>query len=102
MGMRHAMAAAVLAVAGVTAWPAAQAAVVGVSVRIAPPPMRYERVAVRPGYAWAPGYWRWNGRRHVWVGGHYVRVRPGYAYVGPRWYRHGPDWRFHDGYWARR
>ena len=31
-------------------------------VRTAPPPPRDEVVpAARHGYAWAPGYWNWNG-----------------------------------------
>lgn len=49
-----------------------------VSVNIgipAPPPPRYERVVVRHGSAWVPGHWRWNGRRHVWIGGHHVASR---------------------------
>ncbi|MEO5558115.1 MAG: YXWGXW repeat-containing protein, partial [Dokdonella sp.] len=41
-------------------------AFVGLSIGVAPPPARIERVVMRPGYAWAPGYWRWNGARHVW------------------------------------
>ena len=42
---------------------------VGIGVNLAPPPPRYERVVVRPGYVWAPGYWQMRGRRHVWVAG---------------------------------
>jgi hypothetical protein len=75
---------------------------VAVSVRVAPPPPRYERVVVRPGYVWTPGYWRWNGRRHVWIAGHAVPVRHGYVYRPARWYRSGPAWRFHTGAWVRR
>lgn len=48
--------------------PAAQAQVVGVDVRIGTPPPapRYEVVPPpRHGYAWAPGYWAWNGHRHI-------------------------------------
>lgn len=93
---------AVAALGAVHAAPAQARGYVDVSVRVAPPPLRYERVQVRRGYVWAPGYWRWNGRQHVWMGGHYVRVRPGYVYVAPRWHRHGPGWRLNDGYWARR
>ena len=88
--------------AAVHAPPAQARGYVDVSVRVAPPPLRYERVPLRPGYVWAPGYWRWNGHRHVWVGGQYLRLRPGYVYVAPRWHRHGPGWRFDDGHWARR
>lgn len=80
----------------------AQAQVV-VGIGVAPPPPRYEVVPPpRGGFIWAPGYWRWNGRRHVWVGGHYVRARPGYRYYAPRW-EHGPggDWRFRERGWER-
>lgn len=82
--------------------PASARTVVGVSVGIAPPPARVERVvAVRPGYVWAPGYWRWNGARHVWVGGYWAAARPGHRYVPARWVHTGPAWSFHAGYWRR-
>ena len=87
---------------GLLATPAQARSVVELSVQTAPPPPRFERVVVRPGHVWAPGYWRWNGRRHVWVAGHYVVARPGYVYVGPRWVHGGPGYRFHDGYWMHR
>jgi len=92
-----------LAALGTVHAPEAQArGYVGIDVRVAPPPPRHERVVVRPGYVWAPGYWQWNGRRHVWVRGYSVPVRPGYVYAPPRWYRHGPAWRFRAGYWQPR
>ncbi len=72
------------------------------SVRVAPPPPRFERVVVRPGYAWVPGYWRWEGRRYVWVSGYYTAQRARRAYVPARWYRVGPEWRFRRGYWGHR
>jgi hypothetical protein len=77
---------------------------VGVSIGVAPPPARFERVPPpRRGYVWAPGYWRWNApaHRHVWVGGYWVRMRPGYHYRPAHWVRHGHDWRFRGGYWSR-
>ncbi|MCC4591527.1 YXWGXW repeat-containing protein [Xanthomonas campestris pv. cannae] len=88
-------------VGGMAAAPAHAREVVELSVRAAPPPPIVERVVVRPGYVWMPGYWRWNGHRHVWVAGRYVVERPGYVYVGPRWEHYGPAYRFHAGYWAR-
>jgi hypothetical protein len=92
-----------LAALGSVHAPEAQArGYVGIDVRLAPPPPRYERIVVRPGYVWTPGYWRWNGRRHVWVAGYAVPVRRGYVYAPPRWYRHGPHWRFRAGYWVPR
>lgn len=87
---------------GMLAGPAQARSVVELSVQTAPPPPRFERVVVRPGYVWAPGYWHWNGHRHVWVAGRYVVERPGYVYVGPRWEHRGPGYRFHEGYWVHR
>ncbi|UJB16245.1 hypothetical protein [Xanthomonas translucens] len=86
---------------GLLAAPAQARPVLELSVQSAPPP-RFERVVVRPGYVWTPGYWHWNGHRHAWVGGRYVVERPGYVYVDPRWEHRGPGYRFHDGYWRHR
>jgi hypothetical protein len=37
----------------------------------APPALRFEVRGRAPSerHFWAPGYWRWNGREHVWFGG---------------------------------
>lgn len=72
-----------------------------VSVRIAPPAPRYERVVVRPGYIWAPGYWRWNGRRYVWAQGRYMGARPGWAWRPGHWVRRGGGWFYREGHWTR-
>lgn len=75
---------------------------VDVNVRIAPPAPRVEAVpAPRVGYVWTPGYWNWNGRTHVWVGGTYVRERPGYAYTQPAWVERDGAYHFQRGGWAR-
>ncbi|MEO6688359.1 MAG: YXWGXW repeat-containing protein [Dokdonella sp.] len=79
--------------------PASARAVIGVTVDVAPPPARIERVIVRPGYAWAPGYWRWNGVHHVWIDGVWIAARPGRRYVPAAWVRIGPAWHFHRGLW---
>jgi hypothetical protein len=79
--------------------PASAHTFVGVSVGIAPPLPRIEHVVVRPGYIWAPGYWRWNGAQHAWAGGTWVGARPGRRFVPAAWVRVGPAWRFHRGYW---
>jgi len=84
--------------------PAAQAQVRGsVDVRIGtpPPPPRYERrPPPRSHYVWAPGYWAWNGHRHVWVGGHWERERRGYhRYAQPGWHQDRDGWRFDRGGW---
>ena len=88
--------------------PTAQASPhVTVGVRIGvpppPPPVRVVHVRPRPGYVWAPGYWRWSPHihRHVWREGYWERERPGYRYRPERWERHGRDWRFHRGHWHR-
>ncbi len=79
--------------------PAAARAWVGLSIGVAPPRAHIERVVTRPGYAWAPGYWRWNGARHAWVAGAWLTARPGHRYVPAAWVRVGPSWHFHRGYW---
>lgn len=65
--------------------PAAAATHVSVGLRIgaAPPPSRFERMPRhRSGYAWAPGYWRWDARArgYVRVGGYWVPSRSGRDY----------------------
>ncbi|MBP0598937.1 YXWGXW repeat-containing protein [Herbaspirillum sp. LeCh32-8] len=93
--------------ATLAAAPAAQAQVVGsVNVRIGTPPPapRYEAAPPpRRGYAWAPGYWAWDGHRHVWVGGHWEQVRRGYARYEPAHWQQGPrgGWHFVPGHWMR-
>ena len=60
-------------------------------VVVAPPP--------RPGYVWTPGYWNWEGRRHVWHDGVWVRERRGYHYVAPEWRPDGGQYGFRRGHW---
>lgn len=75
---------------------------VQVSIGSQPPPPRYERVpAARKGYVWAPGYWTWNGRAHVWHGGHWERARVGYAYRPASWYQDGRGWHLREARWER-
>jgi len=66
-------------------------------VEVVPPP--------QPGFVWAPGYWEWDGDRHVWVPGHWMAVRPGYYWVPDRWEHHveerGSHWHFAPGQWER-
>jgi hypothetical protein len=71
-------------------------------VRQAPPEARVETPpAMRRGYQWAPGYWRWQGQRHVWKAGTWVRARPGYIYAQPRWVEGNGRWRMQAGQWSR-
>ena len=94
--------AAVLAI-GLLATAPAQAARVVVSVRTAPPPPRVVVVPPPPRahVVWTPGYWRWDGRAHVWVDGRYVDERPGRVWVSEHWVQRGPNWQFVPGHWRR-
>jgi hypothetical protein len=71
-----------------------------VDVEIAPPPALVEVVpAPRPGWVWAPGYYSWNGHKHVWYKGHYIRERHGYHWVPDSWEdRHG-HYHYNRGHW---
>jgi hypothetical protein len=74
-----------------------------VEIQVAPPAPRVVVVpAERRGYAWAPGYWRWNGHEHVWVEGRWIRERRGEHWVPAHWEesRHG-YWHFEEGHWER-
>ncbi|WP_243039691.1 YXWGXW repeat-containing protein [Dyella sedimenti] len=91
-----------IASAGAVYTPAATAGVaVGIGINVAPPAPVYEVVPPpRPGYVWAPGYWRWEGHRHVWVHGYWIPARPGFVYHQPHWEHYRDGWRFHEGYWG--
>jgi len=54
----------------------------------------------RHGQVWVPGYWRWNGNKHVWVKGHYITARHGYRYVPDQWAEVNGRWVYHPGHWA--
>ena len=70
----------------------------------APPAMRHETWGRAPSdrHFWAPGYYRWSGREHVWYDGRWELRRPGYEYVSPRWVNAYGRWEYMPGYWARR
>jgi len=74
---------------------------VDVNIGVAPPAPRYERVVVRRGYVWAPGYWQWRHNRHYWVNGYYVRERVGHRWIPAHW-QQGPRgrWYFVRGHWS--
>ncbi len=83
---------------GATALPARAQIIIDV----APPPVQYETMPPpRAGLVWESGYWRWNGRRHVWVAGHWERARPGYAYSGPNWVERDGRWHYNGRRWDR-
>lgn len=88
---------------GVAAWmPSAAMAQVGLSLYVdtAPPAPRYESIpAPRSGYVWAPGYWNWDGGRHVWIAGHWETARNGYEFRRSEWVRDNDRWRLERGGW---
>jgi hypothetical protein len=88
--------------AGMTSVPLLGLARTGIYVDAPPPPPRVEVVhQARHGWVWAPGYWRWNGRRHVWVEGHWVREHRGRHWVPHQWVPEGPRHHFVPGHWER-
>jgi hypothetical protein len=91
-----------LIVAGSASAPLSALARGDIYVEVAPPPARVEVVPeARRGWVWAPGYWRWNGRRHIWVEGHWVRERRGAHWVPEHWVQEGPRHHFVPGHWER-
>jgi hypothetical protein len=69
-------------------------------INSAPPAPRFESVpAPRRGYVWAPGYWNWDGGRHVWLAGHWEPDRLGYQYQPGEWIRDGGGYRLRTGGW---
>jgi hypothetical protein len=74
----------------------------GVEVDVAPPPVRIvEAPPPRVGFAWAPGYWNWNGHEHVWAEGRWLPERRGQHWVPERWEQHNARWRLAQGHWER-
>src|SRR5215212_129320 len=59
--------------------------VVVVRPTVAPPPIREERIVVKPGYVWIRGHWDWQNGQYAWVGGRYEAVRTGKRWREPRW-----------------
>lgn len=75
---------------------------VGIDIQIAPPAPRVIEVPPpRPGFVWAPGYYRWDGHRHVWVDGRFMRERRGSHWVPEHWVEHHGRYRFAPGHWER-
>ena len=67
-----------------------------------PPPPVVETVVVSPGppYVWVHGYWRWYGRRWVWVRGVWViPPRHGVVWVEGRWGRRFGRVTWVEGHW---
>ena len=89
---------------GALALPAAAQVRGTIVLDVAPPAPRVEVVpAPRVGYAWAPGYWRWDEprRTHVWVEGRYIEQRPGYRWSADRWVARDRRYYYEPGRWER-
>lgn len=69
-------------------------------INVMPPTQTYEvDPGERPGYVFAPGYWRWDGKRHVWVPGRWLAAREGYEWIPDQWQQRGEKWHFAAGHW---
>ena len=74
----------------------------GVVIGTPPPAPVYEVVpAPRVGYVWAPGFWHWEGSRHVWHAGYWMPERRGYNWVPDRWAQVHGGWQHEQGHWDR-
>lgn len=72
------------------------------TVRMQPPPPVFEHPDRAPGrgYAWVPGYQRWDGRAFRWEGGRWVvPPRPGARWVPGRWMPERGGWHWVPGHW---
>jgi WXXGXW repeat (2 copies) len=75
---------------------------VGIEIEVAPPAPRVVEVPPpRPGFVWAPGYYRWDGHQHVWVDGRFIRERRGSHWVPEHWNEHHGRYHFEPGHWER-
>ncbi len=66
-----------------------------------PPPIVEVRPPPPPNGVWIPGYWHWNGSRHVWVGGRWSAPRAGMRWEPDHWVREGNRYKRVPGRWAR-
>jgi hypothetical protein len=73
---------------------------ISIDIGTPPPATRVEVVhEARPGWIWTPGYWSWEGHRHVWREGSWIKQRPGMRWEAARWERHGERYHFDPGHW---
>lgn len=101
MSMRNVLLCSLLVLSAV-AMPAAAQININIDLGLAPPAPRYEVIpAPRSGYAWAPGYWQWEGQRHVWAPGRWQAARPGSYWVADRWQARDGRHHFEPGRWER-
>jgi len=69
-----------------------------------PPAARVEFRGVAPSarHFWAPGYYRYNGREHVWTGGRWELRRDGFEFIAPHWVNRFGRFEYLPGRWVRR
>jgi WXXGXW repeat (2 copies) len=71
----------------------------GILTDVPPPPPKVEHQPPhRDGYAWAPGYWEWNGRFFHWVSGTWIAERRG-SWIPDHWDPVGNQWHYVRGHW---
>ena len=78
--------------------------VVGVSVRVGPPPLPVyaQPVCPSPGYIWTPGYWAYDpDRGYFWIPGTWVVApAPGLLWTPGYWGWGRSAFVWHPGYWG--
>ena len=73
---------------------------IGLTIGTPPPAPIYEPIpAPRVGFVWAPGFWAWEGGRHVWHAGNWMPERRGYHWVPDRWAQAHGGWQREAGHW---
>src|SRR2546421_1190004 len=76
---------------------------VGVSVRIGPPPLPLyvQPICPEPGYIWAPGYWAYGPDGYFWVPGTWVEPpEVGLLWTPGYWGWENSFYLWHAGYWG--
>jgi hypothetical protein len=70
----------------------------------APPPLKKEVRAVKPGpnFIWTSGHWKWSGSKYYWVSGRWTKNRRSHTWVTGHWARKGNHWVYIKGHWRRR
>ena len=79
-----------------------QAPAADVYIRVGPPHEVREQRGPRPGrdHVWIPGYYRWDGNRHVWVSGRWeLPPRPHARWERHRWVHRHEGWVLVEGHW---
>ena len=88
-------------VAGMFFWLAGPASAAVLDIQVAPPaPLIVAPPPPRPGFIWAPGYYRWDGHQHIWVDGRWLRERRGFHWIPEHWNERHGRYRFVPGHWA--